>query len=189
MTAAFLVAAWQGYGWAISLLAISFALGILVTIAMLTLAISAGSRVGIVVCLLYGLAAAAILRALFCSRSLNAFFKHQEQHRSSAASAEETASDKRNLVTLTPAAAELVRRNITDRQYPPETALRVVRRDDRQPGIDVQYDVVSDDGRDWVGESSGIVVLVSQAISDQVDGLTIDVENGAYAFRLSKRTA
>jgi len=178
-----LIAGWAGQGWAVALLAVLIVVNVLVTTAILVQAMAAGSWPAMVGCLVNGVAGVVILSALFKSRSLNAFLK--SKHPSKIAT-EDGKIPERNLVSLSAAAADLFRRNVAERGFPPETALRVVLADHVEHGFDVRYDVVSEDGHDWVGESSGVTVLVSKEMADKVEGLTIDAQDGAYVFRFAK---
>jgi Fe-S cluster assembly iron-binding protein IscA len=93
------------------------------------------------------------------------------------------AANRRDIVTLTPEAARLFHAIIQQRSFPPDTALRVALSDDRSPRIDVQYDIVSADDQDWVGECSGVTILVAKGVADGLEGLTIDAQGGQYTFR------
>lgn len=184
LTGGLLFAVWRGHGWAITLLALQLGLGILIAgLVELPAAIVTGSTVAIAVLLSLGAAYAAIVVAMVRSQSLNAFFKHQEQQRLGATLVAPTPENRRNVVTLTSAAAELARQIIADRRFSPETALRVVirRSDDRR--FDIEYDIPLDDDRDWVGECSGVTVLVEKAIASELEELTIDAADGQYVFR------
>ncbi len=74
-------AAWYGFDWAIFLLALGFATGVLLAALATVLAIIAGAELTFFLSLTVGVAYAAIVVALFRSRSLNAFFKFQSQQR------------------------------------------------------------------------------------------------------------
>ncbi len=91
-------------------------------------------------------------------------------------------ANERKIVTLTPNAVELARKIILDRGFSPESALRIVLRDDNSLQIDVQYDLPWDDDHDWVDGSSGVIVLVAKAIAHQLEGLMIDAQDGQYVF-------
>jgi hypothetical protein len=91
-------------------------------------------------------------------------------------------ANQRKIVSLTPNAIELARNTIRDRAYPPETALRVLIRDNSNHPIKIEYDLPCDDDRDWFDASAGIVVLVSKAIANQLEGLKIDAQDGQYTF-------
>jgi Fe-S cluster assembly iron-binding protein IscA len=93
------------------------------------------------------------------------------------------AANRRDIVTLTPKAARLFHAIIQQRSLPPDTALRVALSDDPSPRIDVQYDIVSADDRDWVGECLGVTILVAKGVAEALEGLTIDAQGGQYTFR------
>ena len=90
--------------------------------------------------------------------------------------------NRRNLVVLTAEAANLARAVIAERQYPDNTLLRVVPVDAPTPSFDIQYDLPSNADDDWVGESSGLAVVVAKSLGEEVEGLVVDVEGGQYAF-------
>jgi Fe-S cluster assembly iron-binding protein IscA len=184
LTVGLLFAGWRGHGWAITLLALCLGLGVLLAVLVVFQALIAGLPLAAVAMLAIALAYAGIGLALIYSESLNGFFKYQEQQRRGEGPVAAATSNRRNVVALTPDAAELARQTIASQEYPPETALRVVLRNDGGTGIGVQYDLPSDDDRDWVGESSGVVVLVEKAIAGRLEGLMIDAQGGRYTFDL-----
>jgi len=92
-------------------------------------------------------------------------------------------ADRRDIVVLTPEAACLFRAIVKERGFPPDTALRIAFSADRSPPVDVQYDTVSTDGCDWVGESSGVAILVGKGVADGLKGLMVDAQGGQYTFR------
>jgi hypothetical protein len=91
-------------------------------------------------------------------------------------------ANQRKMVSLTPNAIELARSTIRDRAYPPETALRVLIRDNSNHPIKIEYDLPCNDDQDWFDASTGITVLVSKTIAGQLEGLKIDAEDGQYTF-------
>jgi Fe-S cluster assembly iron-binding protein IscA len=164
-------------------LAIGFALGALYLVCYeLPHAIVARLPQAVVLTALFAAAYVGIPLVMVRSRSLNAFFKHQEQQRHGETFVAPGTENRRNVVTLTPAAAELARKIVSERGFPPGTALRIVRHKDGDRRIDVQYDVPADDDRDWIGESLSIVVLIDKTIASELEGLTIDAANGQYVF-------
>jgi Fe-S cluster assembly iron-binding protein IscA len=92
------------------------------------------------------------------------------------------AKDRRDIVTLTRRAADLAAKTIADSKYPDETVLRVGLSSDPNAPYEAKYDLASEDDGDWKGESLGIVIVVEKAIAEQLDGLTIDAENGHFLF-------
>ncbi len=90
--------------------------------------------------------------------------------------------NQKNLVALTPEAANLARAVIAERRYPDNTVLRIVPVDAPTPSFDIHYDLPSNADDDWVGESSGLAVVVAKSLAEEVEGLVVDVERGQYAF-------
>lgn len=93
---------------------------------------------------------------------------------------------KRNIVTVTPDAADLAKSIIKQRGYPKNAAIRVVLAADEIAGFDIRYDLVCVDERDWIGDSSGLPILVAKAIIPQIEGLTVDASGGEYVFKREK---
>jgi hypothetical protein len=93
-----------------------------------------------------------------------------------------SAEDRQRIVSLTPRAAALAASTIATRNYPSETALRIVLSDDSDAPYVVKHDVPSDMDRDWIAESCGIDVVFEKTLVGQIDGLTIDARDGNYVF-------
>ena len=72
------------------------------------------------------------------------------------------ADDSRNIVTLTASAVEEIKRRHFEGEFEPNVAVRI-EPDIREPNrVSVAFDVLLDDGRDWIGESCGIPILVDR---------------------------
>lgn len=184
LTYGLLYAVWRGYTWAITLTKILTAINVILSPIIGGLLLSNMIRPHFtMVELLAGVVQSGVLWVcLTRSKSINEFLRHQRQVRTKGIAA--MTGNRRNVVVLTPDAAELTHKTITDRGFSPETALRVVLGKGDNSQIGVEYDVPLDDERDWVGESSGVVVLVEKAIASQLEGLTIDARDGQYAFNM-----
>ena len=96
---------------------------------------------------------------------------------------------KANIVTFTPSATALAENIIKQRGYARDAAVRVVLTADEIAGFDIQYDLVCVDERDWIGNSSGLPILVAKAINPQIEGLTVDASGGEYVFKREKTKA
>jgi hypothetical protein len=91
-------------------------------------------------------------------------------------------SDK-DIVVMTPRAADLANLTVKQRGYPKDAAVRVVLAADDIAGFDIRYDLVCADERDWIGNSCGITILVAKSIISQIEGLIVDAADGAYVFK------
>ncbi len=89
-----------------------------------------------------------------------------------------------DIVTLTDRAIEAARRDMTERGFPPGSAVRVdVYGAHRPRRYEVTYDEVpATDGRDWIGRSQGIPVLVFKKDAPRLKGLTVDFRDDQYTF-------
>jgi Fe-S cluster assembly iron-binding protein IscA len=88
------------------------------------------------------------------------------------------------LVVLTARAAEAVGRHMAEHGFPTGSAIRVEVSGKRRPR---RYEITYDDfpvraGRDWIGHSHGIPILVIEKDSLLLQGLTIDFKDGRYLF-------
>jgi Fe-S cluster assembly iron-binding protein IscA len=184
-----LMAGWRGHGWAVTLLGLGFAIGILVGGAGVIQAIGSGVPIAIGLTLLFTLVYISILLALLYSPGLKAFFRFQENQRRQRSSTTLQTENVRNIVALTAEASELGRETLKKRNYPTESVLRVIEQPGSHGSFDVQYDLPANDNRDWVGESSGVVILVAKEISDLLEGVTIDAKKGQYVFLEAEKRA
>lgn len=99
---------------------------------------------------------------------------------------------QKSVVSLTEKAAENATRIMQERGFPHGSGLRLeVEGKAPEQRYIIQYDdTPTSDGSDWVGTSHGIPILVSKRLAPQVEGMTIDFQNGDYAFKLpGKRPA
>jgi Fe-S cluster assembly iron-binding protein IscA len=90
-------------------------------------------------------------------------------------------------VVLTERAARAAQSIMADRGFPPGSALRVDVTGKFRP---YEYEITYDDqpereGPDWVGQSRGIVILVSKKDIQKCIGLTIDFLDGRFTFEES----
>jgi Fe-S cluster assembly iron-binding protein IscA len=89
-----------------------------------------------------------------------------------------------DLVVLTERAAEAAARHMAEHGFPAGTAIRVeVTQKARPRGYEITYDDLPvTQGRDWVGNSRGLSVLVSKSDARLLQGLVIDFKNDRYLF-------
>jgi hypothetical protein len=94
----------------------------------------------------------------------------------------------RNFVELTPGAVELTKKKIQEHNYPSDTALRIIKQDDPTPSFEVKFDLLANDDQDWVGESSGIFVMIEKNIASQLEKFIIDAKNGEFIFYMQQKS-
>jgi len=89
-----------------------------------------------------------------------------------------------DIVSLTEKAAEAARREMAERGFPPGSAVRVDVHGARRPRrYEVTYDELpATSGRDWIGRSHGIPVLVFKKDAPRLKGLVVDFQDGRYRF-------
>jgi Fe-S cluster assembly iron-binding protein IscA len=85
-----------------------------------------------------------------------------------------------NIVELTTSAIEEVKRLHREGQLEPDVVVRI-EPDTREPyKITVAFDFALADGRDWIGESQGIPIVVDRRVAPELQGSTIDFTNGVF---------
>ena len=67
-----------------------------------------------------------------------------------------------NVVSLTPSAVEEIQRRHTEAEFDPDVVVRVEPDPLSPRSVKVTFDFALADGRDWIGESNGIPVVVSR---------------------------
>ena len=97
---------------------------------------------------------------------------------------DELTGHAKDVVTLTPQAAEFSHRQIVQRGFPANTALLVTASSHFQPEFKIQFDLPFSDGQHWRGSSQGLTVMIHKDDVDRFRGLVVDVENDEYAFRI-----
>lgn len=95
----------------------------------------------------------------------------------------EMTGHERNVVTLTERAAVQFRHAIDEKGFPHDTALRVAIADPFGPEYHIEYDLPTSDGRQWVGESHGVTVVVDKSSASELEGLIVDYDNGEFTVR------
>jgi hypothetical protein len=92
--------------------------------------------------------------------------------------------DTNEVVTLTKQAAEAAIRQMAERGFPPGSAVRVdVFGRHRPRSYEITYDDLPvTEGREWIGQSHGVTVLVSKRDAERLMGLTIDFQGERYTF-------
>ena len=89
-----------------------------------------------------------------------------------------------DVVTLTERAAEAAQRQMAERGFPRGSGIRVdVFGRHRPRRYEITYDdVPATEGREWIGQSHGVTILVSKKDTPRLMGLIIDFQDGRYTF-------
>jgi Fe-S cluster assembly iron-binding protein IscA len=93
-------------------------------------------------------------------------------------------NETNDVVTLTERAAEAAQRQMAERGFPRGSGIRVDVFGRHRPR---RYEITYDDlpvteGREWIGQSHGVTILVSKKDTPRLMGLTIDFQDGRYTF-------
>ena len=96
-----------------------------------------------------------------------------------------------DVVVLTERAAESARRHMAEHGFPTGSVIRVdVTGKLRPRRYEISYDDLPiTEGRDWIGQSHGVSILVSKKDAQRLEGLTIDFQDGRYTFDESTLTS
>ena len=85
-----------------------------------------------------------------------------------------------NVVQLTDAAAQEIRRRLVAGEFAADTVARLQATDGSGSGYQVTFDYAVADGSDWIGESHGIGILVNRRETSSLLGRTIDFRRGIF---------
>ncbi len=98
---------------------------------------------------------------------------------------------RKDVVVLTERAAEATRRHMAEHGFPTGSAIRVdVTGKLRPRRYEISYeDLPITEGRDWIGRSHGVSILVFKKDAPRLEGLTIDFQDGRYTFDESTLTS
>jgi Fe-S cluster assembly iron-binding protein IscA len=98
---------------------------------------------------------------------------------------------RNDVVILTERAAEAARRHMAEHGFPTGSAIRVdVTGKLRPRRYEITYDELpTTEGRDWIGQSHGVSILVFKKDAPRLEGLTIDFQAGRYTFDESTLTS
>jgi Fe-S cluster assembly iron-binding protein IscA len=85
-----------------------------------------------------------------------------------------------NVVTFTLAAVDELKRRHTTGQFSSDAVVRVSPEELDGKGYLVAFDYAEADGRDWIGESHGIPIVVDRSEAHLLVGKTIDFREGHF---------
>ena len=85
-----------------------------------------------------------------------------------------------NIVELTEAACDEVKLRHARGQFPPDVVTRIEPDTATANYIKVTFDIPVADGRDWLGESQGIPIVISRRVAPQIQGCTVDFVEGEF---------
>jgi hypothetical protein len=88
----------------------------------------------------------------------------------------------RDVLELTPFAAENVLRLSRQNRMPPDTAVRIA--PDAKDGhkCQIKFDLPESDGRQWIGCSQGITILVDKGDASSLSGTIVDFRDGEFVI-------
>ncbi len=90
---------------------------------------------------------------------------------------------RKQIVELTERAADAIRSRRATGAFPENIGVRISAGADFDAGVDISFDFPVSDGRDWIGESQGLVVLIDKSDEGQLAGCIVDFEEGAFWAR------
>jgi len=85
-----------------------------------------------------------------------------------------------NVVELTEAASEEINRRLTAGCFGPETVVRIAPDRMTPNHASVLFDFPLADGRDWIGQSRGIPIVVDRQDAEELQGFTIDFRHETF---------
>lgn len=94
-----------------------------------------------------------------------------------------TIDHRKDIVELTENAAEEILARIKEAKYPAEVAVRIEPADWYNQTVTISFDFPVSDGRDWVDDSQGILLLIEKRHEEQLAGKTIDYLHSEFVCR------
>jgi len=88
-----------------------------------------------------------------------------------------------NVVELSEAAVEEIRRRHGAGEFEPDVVVRVEPHQTSRHQLKVAFDFALADGRDWIGQSDGIPVVVDRRIAGTIHGVVVDFRDGEFVRR------
>ena len=85
-----------------------------------------------------------------------------------------------NIISLTDAAVAEIKRRHKRGQFDSDVVVRVEPDRSEVRKVSIAFDFALADGRDWIGQSRGIPIVVDRAIAPQLHGSTIDFRDGVF---------
>ncbi len=85
-----------------------------------------------------------------------------------------------NIVELTEAACEEIKRRHATGQFGADVVVRIEPDSNVPTHVLVAFDFPLADGRDWIGESHGIPIVIDRRVAPELWGCRIDVCDGAF---------
>jgi Fe-S cluster assembly iron-binding protein IscA len=85
-----------------------------------------------------------------------------------------------NVVEFTDSAIEEIRRRHAAGRFGADVVVRVTPDRSEYPKVMIQFDYALADGRDWIGQSHGIPMVVDREYAPELQGSTIDFRDGNF---------
>ena len=85
-----------------------------------------------------------------------------------------------NVIDLTDVAIDEIRRRHTAGRFDADVVVRASPDPSEFRKVMIQFDYALADGRDWIGQSQGIPIVVDREVAPELQGCTIDFREGAF---------
>ena len=87
-----------------------------------------------------------------------------------------------NVVDLTDAAIDEIRKRHKAGRFDPDVVVRVTPDIADYRKVTIQFDFALADGRDWIGQSQGIPIVVDREVAPELQGRIIDFRDGDFVL-------
>ena len=90
---------------------------------------------------------------------------------------------RKDLLTVSDDALAEIQARILKGKFPSEIGVRISPTKWADDDVEISFDYPVSDGRDWVGESRGLLLLVDKKDEDQLSGCQLNFRDDAFTVR------
>jgi hypothetical protein len=90
---------------------------------------------------------------------------------------------RKQVLELTVRAAEAIRSRRAAGGFPDNIGVRIAPSGHFDTAVEISFDFPVSDGRDWIGESHGLLILIDKSDEGALTGCTVDFEDGGFWAR------
>jgi Fe-S cluster assembly iron-binding protein IscA len=94
---------------------------------------------------------------------------------------------RKHLLELTDRAVEAIRARRANGGFPEDVGVRISPGGFTDAEVKISFDFPVSDGRDWIDESQGLLLLIDKSDENQLADTTVDFEEGVFVARVAAK--